>query len=302
MNRRRLGLLLLACVLMVTAGILLWPREREPEYQGVSLTGWLTSYDSGVVKGNRRSFQKNEEAASAVRYIGTNSIPFLLQWMSAEPAPWRRQWRNTFQKLPHPVDRLGRLSDSVYGLKWQLRNRLALDGFEILGPDAASAIPDLIRIMRGARSERLWFAAVHALGSIGKDGLAPLIAALEESPVNWRHNFSVMSVITSMEEKGINITAALPAMLQSAGDTNYVVRSGAWLILEQLSPEKFSLYLPVLAASLHDTNEAVRVSAATLLVDIATNVQPALLTEATNVLRSAPPELLERIGDARSDE
>src|SRR5205823_12852958 len=101
MKRGRLGIVLLACALGLAGGFLLWPRDPEPKYQGVSLTGWLA-------KGSN-----DGEAAAAVRHLGTNSIPFLLQWLSYEPAPWRRQWRNAFRKLPHPVDRLGRLSEKV---------------------------------------------------------------------------------------------------------------------------------------------------------------------------------------------
>lgn len=287
MKPRRLSIVLLACALIVVSGSLLWPRASEPEYQGVSLTGWLA-------KGSN-----DREAAAAVRHIGTNSIPFLVQWLSYEPAPWRRQWRNAFQKLPHPVDRLGRLSDKVKGLNWQTRNNLALDGFEILAPEAAPAVPELTRIMSQAGSMRLWSQAARALGFIGPDALPSLMLALRAKPIDWRHDTALMGVLLNMQERGIDISRVIPAVLQSAADTNSVISSGAWLTLEQLRLDKTTNYLPVFDASLRHSNEVVRACAATFLADVATNVPPALLDAATNVLRSARPEVLKRIAADR---
>jgi hypothetical protein len=200
------------------------------------------------------------------------------------------------------VDRLGRLGDNVNGLNWQARNRLALDGFEILGPEAAPAVPELTRIMSQAGSMRLWSQAARALGFIGEDAFPSLVLALRAKPADWRHDTALMGVILNMQERGIDISRLVPAILQSAADTNSVISSGAWLTLEQLRLDKMTNYLPVFVASLSDSNEVVRACAATFLADVATNVPPALLDAATNVLRSAQPEVLKRIAADRIDQ
>src|SRR5256885_15128646 len=103
MRGYRLYIVLFACALIVACGFFLWAREREPQYKGRSLTGWLRRYES-----------KDGEAAAAVRQIGTNAIPFLLKWMCYEPGQWRIRWRNAFCKWPQPLDRIGGLSEIGY--------------------------------------------------------------------------------------------------------------------------------------------------------------------------------------------
>ena len=166
MKRRRL-ILLFVCgaVAFVVACFLI--RQREPSYHGVSLTAWLCAYDSLATTGRAPSPQQKQEAAEAVRHIGTNALPCLLKWMRYEPAPWRKQWRNAFDKMPHPLNRPGRLSDSAFGLKWELRNQLARDGFEILGREATSAVPELFQMARQGASTRLKNDARFALMDIG---------------------------------------------------------------------------------------------------------------------------------------
>ena len=278
-----------------------WSREREPQYKGVTLTGWLCSYAPGADWRNH-SVQKKEEAASAVRHIGTNAIPFLLEWMCYEPSPWRKSWRNAFEQLPDPLDRLGRLSDVTYGPKSQLRNRLALDGFEILGPDARSAIPELTRIMQNAKSHRLWFAAVQALENMGKEGLGPLILAIgEEAPGDWRHVVALIDAIGRMGQRGVDIAEAVPPLLENSGHTNLVVCHEAWRAVNTLSVERPWPCFPVLAESLRHSNEIVRAGAATLLVRSMAQFDPEALAEATNVLNVARPEVLKQIATARRD-
>src|SRR5688572_8696447 len=59
---------------------------REPRYEGRSLTDWLALSLSGNQQGDDASIQ--DEVASAVKAIGTNAVPCLLQWLqSKEESP-----------------------------------------------------------------------------------------------------------------------------------------------------------------------------------------------------------------------
>jgi hypothetical protein len=46
-------------------GVLLRPREREPEYNGVPLSKWLEQYKL-----------RDAEFARAIRHMGSNALPF----------------------------------------------------------------------------------------------------------------------------------------------------------------------------------------------------------------------------------
>src|SRR5260221_5062014 len=58
-------------------------REHEPTYAGKRLSEWVARLSS------KNSLEGDSEAENAIRHIGTNSLPYLLKWISYEPAPWR---------------------------------------------------------------------------------------------------------------------------------------------------------------------------------------------------------------------
>jgi hypothetical protein len=83
-RRLYLGLLLLLVVggmigVSVTGAL----REHEPTYAGKRLSEWVMRLSS------KNSLEGESEAEEAIRHIGTNSLPYLLKWISYEPAPWR---------------------------------------------------------------------------------------------------------------------------------------------------------------------------------------------------------------------
>ena len=93
---------------------LVWPREREPEYQGQKLSLWIGSYKPPT---NLPGFRKNPRAADgilvldlnghsreqvtdAIRHMGTNGMAKLVDWVSYEPPRWRVWLRSHLVKLP----------------------------------------------------------------------------------------------------------------------------------------------------------------------------------------------------------
>jgi hypothetical protein len=114
-RRRRLFISSLCVLILAFLAFRFFTDKPEPRYQGISLTAWLCTYDSYFSSTNFPTMAQMDQAADAVRHIGTNALPFLLRWLSDEPAPWRRKTRNTLEKLPHPFDRLGRLTDARMG-------------------------------------------------------------------------------------------------------------------------------------------------------------------------------------------
>src|SRR5262245_48687478 len=92
MKRRRILLLLLGSVVAVALAILFWPREREPEYNGVSLSAWLD---------RTRGRRFDDEFAKAIDHIGTNALPILLRSVGYQIPRWKFWLRSRVaQKLP----------------------------------------------------------------------------------------------------------------------------------------------------------------------------------------------------------
>lgn len=140
-----------------TTGALLWcalPRT-EPSWQGKSLTKWLEERGKDFTVPMDERPVRLDAATSAIREIGTNGVPRLLELTEARGA------------------RLGGWLIRASGgrMRWSgnTRNhsrRLAWTGFEALGPIARPAVPGLTNLLTSSDPERRWVAAI-ALGYIG---------------------------------------------------------------------------------------------------------------------------------------
>jgi hypothetical protein len=118
--------------------LLVWPREREPEYSGIPLSAWLTRFYSS-------NLAESASGENAVREMGTNILPTLTRWIQYEPSSWRKRLWGSTRQVPrslyaHESVRLLFLGKGVN------RANLAEAGFKILGPAAKDALPDLQRL------------------------------------------------------------------------------------------------------------------------------------------------------------
>jgi hypothetical protein len=144
MRWRRLVLVLIGCA--AVAGALLLFHNREPRYEGKPLSYWLLA-----IANNEAPPHERQQAAAAVRHIGPRALPFLLEWIGYKEPRWSeriRQWYTTSTASPPPavfkmltrlVDLLGHNKDCC-----EIRAIAAVDGFVLLGPQAAPAIPKLV--------------------------------------------------------------------------------------------------------------------------------------------------------------
>src|SRR6266404_1973707 len=133
---RRRGVYLILAVLVV-AGVLVAvfvTREREPEYRGKRLSEWVRNY--GMFDPTRDIRETDE----AIRHIGSNAVPFLLDWIRYEPPAWKAKLYNTVNSLLEKLQCEWRLSDEQALLAWG-----ASGAFADLGPEANGAIPELAR-------------------------------------------------------------------------------------------------------------------------------------------------------------
>lgn len=162
--------IVLGLFVAAVTGVSCWQtlRQHEPIYQGKKLSAWLEQYtgNGGPVPRNP-SESARAEAAKAVRHIGTNGIPCLLRMAAAEDPP-AKKW---LLRLPTPKKLAGYLFSQPLFFRWAAKSGLepmnAAAGFRLLGPDAQSAVPRLVHIMRNGKNSMARLHAVSGLGAIG---------------------------------------------------------------------------------------------------------------------------------------
>lgn len=160
-----------ACALMAVNSA---SGEIEPKFENRSLSDWLMLADSAYCGTN---YVLLAQAKHAIRVIGTNALPILLQ------------------KL--------RYKESDIQLKAEIEHRerrLAKRGFESLGSAARPAIPELTRLLH-ADPEVSWSSAI-CLSYIGPETLPALTNALASS--NAAARVGAAAVLGHMPKAGFS--------------------------------------------------------------------------------------------------
>jgi hypothetical protein len=147
-KRRRALFWTLGGLLFVVAVALVFtpPRHRDnqPVYKGLTLRQWLDVVARHRVNGYFATYQKGrppardatpeeiKEAEDAIRAIGTNALPYLLEWTGYKPSSPKRFFFGIIEPLPQ----------GVYSRLWGLTHRReilagqAVHGFRVLHTNA----------------------------------------------------------------------------------------------------------------------------------------------------------------------
>jgi len=127
----------LAVLLVVFAGVIAWQvlRLREPVYQGKRLSFWLERLTGAV---NRRNQNERDGAEQALRHIGTNALPVLIERLTAQDG-----------RLKQLMTTLGEKHKLLpFHLKSAEQRRIeAVCGYEALGPLASDQVSRLIDML-----------------------------------------------------------------------------------------------------------------------------------------------------------
>lgn len=234
MNRHRI---LLAIALMIGATALIVPRlRREPVADGKPISYWLENlgyYDA----------DDPNEAAMALRKIGTNALPRML-------AEIKRNKSKTKEWLENQLTR-----QSLVKFKFEDEGEHrghAEVAFEILGSAAAPAIPDLMRVLA---AEEVNDEVEEALALIGVSSISPLINALTNANPFLRQNAA-----DTLKRIGAEAVSAVPTLLRCLHDSNANVRESAASALGGIRsmPEQV---VPALITALQDSERDVRFEA-----------------------------------------
>jgi len=210
----------------------------EPSYAGENLSEWLELY-----RRPERNGGVPTAAERAVRSVGTNALPCLLEWIRYELPPWRQA---LLKLATWPVP--GKSLDEgkvVYGksaIEGQSVRRAeqAQLGFAILYTNAVSAIPELEALMKNNQKPIVGLRAIYALSEIGVPAIPALTNALAN--INQTNRIDIIYAIYAMErnspfyDRDTCRAACLPALTRALNDPDPEVRRQAETTLYNLAP------------------------------------------------------------------
>jgi HEAT repeat protein len=234
----------------------------------------------------------------AIRQIGTNGLPCLLEWIEHQSPPWpnRISYAVKSRHIPFLIRLDQRPAD---------RARQAVVGFWVLGPQASAAIPGLSRLLDSPRPE-VRGEALSALSGIGKDAIPALLDVLTNRPAHT--NLSPLHLSSTFYGLGTNASLMVPVLIQHLRDDDPVVSEASAYLLGMLGMMRADTdaVIPALCADIEVTNVHGRWAAVNALGyfgERARPVAPVLIralhdsdeqvrTAAMGALRAVAPEVL----------
>ena len=207
--------------------------RSEPAYNGVRLRRWLT-----------RLSADDPQAETAIRNIGTNAIPPLLDLISKSDSS---VMAHLFQRLPS-LQRFVPSTNADHFSGWM--------GFRSLGQIAEPAIPQLARLVESTNSSRM---AALALASVGPLGVEALVRASGNSNPTIRCH-----IMLALGAARTGTLTAFRAITNSLGEPEYIVRFAAADSLGHLAVNPDASVAALVNAT-RDTNRAVRYAATSSL-------------------------------------
>jgi HEAT repeat protein len=220
-TRRILSAALLVAVLCALTWLALQlGKPDQPDYEGKKLSAWLQDIDYGQPQAKR------EKAAEAIRSMGTNTLPFLLDDLDVA-----RQSR-----LKEYLIQLAR-KQSLFKLNWRdanERSRQATWAFKALGSAGSPAIQELLRLEESNPGY-----VPGALAGIGVVALPYLIQGLTNKN-EWVRGNAAAYLANAVSDRSIpssEAKMALALLIGNLRDTNNNVRPMAASALKTIDPE-----------------------------------------------------------------
>jgi hypothetical protein len=233
--RKRKVIVLATLALAAVVFLLLNTDEREPKYNGHSLSYWVNIFGDQWYNFLFASVDPRfAEATNAVSHIGTNALPYLLKWIRYEQPSWRSKLIRQVRQLPSSYLPKDKLSNFIEGNN-NRKAYYAASSFRILGTNALPALPELTAMMRDTTSPNTALRAAFALSALGPSAFPILTNALAD-PKQPNRQTLVFAIYASMP-KVVGTNACLPPLVAALTDSNPLVRDAATGALTHLAPE-----------------------------------------------------------------
>jgi hypothetical protein len=237
-----------------------WPRAKEPVYNGKTLSEWLVVYEYGRL-GNSTFSEAQKRAEIAIGHMGVSALPCLVKWIQYEQQrlPW---WKNATLivacKFHIKGSRVWNISSGRYAgrpiyipgrsLEWLYNDPASKRadyayryGFKLVGPTAAIALPDLLRLSESTNtviSARAKYAMVTIPNVLPRivEMLTNDTTTVRYCAIRGLNSFGSLA----HEFPGIDTTSLVPPLLQRLQDPDIRVRNEATNALSKIAPETLS--------------------------------------------------------------
>lgn len=252
------------------ASVLVFYRN-EPSYQGKRLSDWAREYETNKWSGNAN---KAETAEAAIRHIGAEGVPFLLQAIATGPSPLKKRLRKVIPQKWHGgwrlEDNLGKTRRTgAYGIAALGSNAppdvipklitiitthpdedsryVASFALRTLGPAAKPAIPFFVECLKTNQDKFIRDEAAIALGSVGSQPevtVPALIEFLQFALTQGPSTFEARDTIDSLRKIATDARAALPLLRSLHNHENQDIRTAAHFAVEAIDksgPDLFGL-------------------------------------------------------------
>ena len=199
--------------------------NREPRYNGRSLSQWLDLCAA--------TSDPSQEAADAVRHIGTNAVPFLVTWTQQTQGltPWKQRCLVkvlNWKREGPGKELLVNLITAREPQEWR-----SACGFAILGEAAQAAAPDLARIAAHGNDASADI-AIYGLTLLGRNGLESLFSVITNTAAQKRSRIVGMDSLRRVVPLA---TAFVPELTKLLSDQDPFVRSQATNVINAIAPE-----------------------------------------------------------------
>jgi hypothetical protein len=218
------------------AAAVLWQGERDPKYQGRKLSEWVEIYREHAVEGPEVvDSPEGWIAIRAVRQIRDQAIPVAIRAIQYEEPAWQTKVREFCVTQRRHVPQF--LWIEACSKKKYLGNEL----FEMLGPEGAPAIPELLRLVNGRPSGLVAYRALFAMSEMREAGVQPLMKVLMDKK-NADRYYAAEAISALSDRLGKQarqkMSCVLPSLIEiAARDPDPDVRGIAALTLRSVVPE-----------------------------------------------------------------
>jgi len=209
----------------------------EPRYHGKTLSAWVDEIDPETPM----SPEEDPTYSRAIRHIGTNAIPTLIQWIKSD---------STALEDKLSADRMKALSEGkhpmMYGPETYGSAQRAQYAFGILGSLARTAVPALQEIALDSRDQVQYRAAIQSLIRIGEPADPGIKTILENGPPDVKpFAIEALEYITDWNTNALALVPpAVNCLLEKNGEAGDIAAD----VLSRSAPA--SSFRPTLIAAL----------------------------------------------------
>lgn len=221
-KKRHLGFVavfLFGMIAVVAIGM----RTNEPVVEGRPLSDWLVIASDGTSK--NRAARTNAE--QVIRALGPTAIPFLLEQFETLPG-WREKLAPAWNRFARSQ---GWWNHLLNRYRAEEDREHAITGFEILGTNAANAVP---RLRELARDTRYAQDVARSLGYIQTEESLDVLILLLKHPDPDVRSHALYSIGNGDDRK--HVLRAAPAVVPLINDSNQRTARAAVNLVSAIMP------------------------------------------------------------------